>query len=147
MHTLAELKGVAQALKDQEAALAAEVGLIHTSVDKMITDWDAIKANPSTSLTASDQAQFDADMQSIIDTTTDLGLQTASLQSEQKSVDFADSPTPDPVPVPPQPAPAPPPPLASVPHLAQEEEDPIVASPPAGTDVSVPTRQRGSVFD
>lgn len=70
-----------------DAALAAEVAAIKTSVDALIAAYEAAINNPATHLDTADQAALDAAV-------ADMQAQTANLSSEQASVDTANPPTP-----------------------------------------------------
>ena len=68
-----------------DAALAAEVAAIKTSVDTLIAAYEAAVNNPATHLSTEDQAALDAAV-------ADVTAQTATLSTEQAAADAADNP-------------------------------------------------------
>ena len=85
MSTINDLKAASDALVLNEQALATEVGQLVTSVDGLIAAFDAIKA--SGGLSAADQDTLDTAVAMVVDASTDLANQTASIDTEQNKAD------------------------------------------------------------
>lgn len=75
-------------LVQNDHAVAAEVQTLTTSINRLVADFDAIKTTGV--LTADQQAKLDASVESVTSAAADLAKQTASMSTEQGSVDTAD---------------------------------------------------------
>lgn len=102
MSTVADLKAAADKLAANGAALATEVGTLHTAVEGLITAFDNVKGGMS----AADQATLDAAVGEVTNAATDLATQTGTLSSTEADTSAANPPAPAPAPTP-APAPAP----------------------------------------
>lgn len=98
MSTVQDLAQAANQLVEQGHVMADNIGGIHTAVDRLVNDWEALKAN--THLSDADQAQMDAAVQEVTDATAELARQAANVAAETQSVDEADPGAPNPLPTP-----------------------------------------------
>lgn len=90
MSTVADLKAATDQLTAADHALASEVGVLHTSVEGLVTAFDQVKGG----LSQADQATLDAAVSQVVDASTDLATQTGTLTSTGADVDTANPPTP-----------------------------------------------------
>jgi hypothetical protein len=83
-----DLTAATQQLVNEQHAISGGMQNLSASVERLITDWDAIKAQGI--LTTAQQAQLDASVQAVTSAAADMATQAAAMSTEQANVDTAD---------------------------------------------------------
>jgi hypothetical protein len=92
MSTIADLTAAANQLAANDAALATEVGVLHTAVENLISVFNSVKGG----LNAADQQALDAATQQVVSASADLATETTTLSQIGTDVGTANPPAPAP---------------------------------------------------